>query len=406
MRRYRYHALSASGVPIRGEIEAVSEAAVIAALRSQGHLPIRAKPADERLALLDAFARRALFARPLTTKQVATLIERLSALLAAGIAIERALEIESRSADPRCAAVADQLRDCVRRGMSLSAALTAQGASFSTIAIGMVRAGESGGFLPLALARLSAFLRVDLATRERVRVALAYPRFLLIAALCFLLLVLGHVLPQFRPLFADARIELPLSTRLLFELSGVVEQHLGEIIVATLAIALLLRHYIRGARGRAQLARLVLRIPALRALVVASDAGRYARCLGTLAGARVPLPEAARFAAGIVANEEIRRRLAALAEPLASGKSLNHLLRTNPHLPTSLSDLVLVGEQTGRLPEMLERAAEILEREATMRSERFLSLLVPSITVALGLIVAVLIGSVVSVLVELNALAG
>src|SRR5690606_8654063 len=112
-------------------------------------------------------------------------IERLAALLVAGIAVERALEIESRAADPRCAIVAERLRDRVRRGMTLSAALAAEGTSFPAIASGMARAGETGGFLPLALSRLSAFLRADLATRERVRAALAYPRFLLIAALGF-----------------------------------------------------------------------------------------------------------------------------------------------------------------------------------------------------------------------------
>lgn len=406
MGRYRYHALSATGLPIRGEIEAVSEAAAIANLKAEGHLPIRARPAGKLSALLADLTRKHGAARPLTPKQSAALIERLAALLGAGIAVERTLEIESRTGDPKLAAVAQRLRERVRRGAPLSAGLAAEGASFPPIAAGLTRAGESGGFLALALGRLAAFLRADLATRERVRTALAYPRFLLVAALGFLLLVLGHVLPQFRPMFADARIELPLTTSLLFALSALVEDHLIEIVVAGLAGAIILRRYLRSPRGGSQLARLVLRLPRLRELVIAGDAARYTRCLGTLAGARVPLPEAARFAAGIVANPEIRMSLAALAEPIASGKSLGQLLRSTAHLPAGVSDLVLIGEQAGRLPEMLERAAEMLEREAAERSERFLALLVPAVTVALGLIVAVMIGSVVSVLIELNALAG
>lgn len=406
MARYRYHALSAAGAPIQGEIEAVSEAAVVAALKSQGHLPIRARPAGRLSALIGRLARWRIVERPLAPKQAAGLVERLAALLAAGIAVEQALEIESRVSDRRLAETAGRLRDKVRRGTPLSTALGGEGASFPAIAVGMARAGEGGGFLALALTRLAAFLQADIATRERVRTALAYPRFLLLAALGFLLLVLGHVLPQFRPLFADAKIELPLVTSVLFASSALVEDHLVEIVAGTLVAAFALQRYLRSTAGQARLARQVLRLPLLRDLVVAAEAGRYARCLGTLAGARVPLPEAARFAAGIVGNPEIRRQLQALAAPLASGQSLGRLLRAVQYLPAALSDLVLVGEQTGRLPEMLERAAAMLEREAAQRSERFLALLVPGITLVLGLVVALMIGSVVSVLIELNALAG
>jgi type II secretory pathway component PulF len=219
-------------------------------------------------------------------------------------------------------------------------------------------------------------------------------------------LILGIVLPRFRMLFADSGLTPPLHLELLFTASTLVETHwpvLGAIVAVSVLAAV---YWLRVQGGRERLARLSRGLPLVGPIVVLSDIGRFSRCLGTLLGAAVALPDAAKLAAAVPNNPAIAEDLAPLAQRLREGRDLSSLLRSIAVVPPMVPELVAIGETTGDLAGTLTRAAGLLEQEAEHRSERLLALLVPAITVALGLGVAAMIGSVVGVLIELNALAG
>jgi general secretion pathway protein F len=268
-----------------------------------------------------------------------------------------------------------------------------------------VRAGEASGSLETTLRQLAELLERSRAAREHVKSGLTYPAIVLTTGALSLVVLFGFVIPRFRPLFDDAGARLSTSAQLILATSDFVA-------AAWWAIALLLVAAIAGARwalrtpaGRERWDGWLLALPYLRDLLMKIEFARFSRTFGTLLRNGISPLAALGITIETVANSVLRRALVGVMEDLKEGKGLSKPLEDTGLTPPLAVQLTRVGEETGRLDEMLLKVSEIYDQETQVSIDRLLALLVPGVTVALGLLVAVVMGSIVTAILGVYDLA-
>lgn len=402
--RYRYEAVSAAGELVAGEMEAETQAAVIERLQSQGHVPIRADAAARfSLAKLLSLELRPRKAHRL--RDLALITQQLATLLHAGLSIDRALELAQsvtpRQAERRCLAA---VLEKVRGGSSLADAMAAQ-AVFPKFYIGMVRAGEAGASLDSTLRHLAEFLEKSQAARQKVVSALIYPAIVLITGLGSIGVLFGFVIPRFRPIFEEAGAALPLAAQALLGASDLLQYYWWAMLGVPAVAAAVIARQLRGAEARRRWDRRLLRLPLLGDLITKTEVARLARTLGTLLKNGVAPLAALAITQETLRNIVIADAIAAVSDSLKQGKGIAEPLSHSQVVPVLAIQLIRVGEETARLEEMLLKTAEIFDEEVGRSIERLLALLVPGITILLGIVVAVVIGSILTAVLSVYELA-
>ena len=405
MALFRYTAIDPAGRLASGEMDAASEAEVVAKLRRQGHMPMRTGPAAAA-SRLGGLLSLEIGGRRLRRQEVANLTGELAIMLGAGQDLDRALRflVES-AASPRVAAVLEALRGTVRDGGSLARAMALHPASFSRLYIGLVRAGEAGGTLAATLEHLAALLDRERQLAATITSALIYPALLLAAAIGSITLLLTEVLPQFVPLFAENGAQLPASTRLMIGLGDAVSAYGLYGLAASGLVFLAIRQAVRRPGPRLLLDRLVLRLPVIGRLAREVLAARFSRTLGTLMLNGVPLIAAlgvVRDALGNLAAVDAVDRATLSAK---GGAGLSRPLAESAVFPRRMIYLLRLGEETAQLGAMSLRAAEVHETQARLGVQRLVSLLVPTITVVMGAVIAAIVSSLLLAMLGLNDLA-
>ncbi|MGO8914484.1 MAG: type II secretion system F family protein [Stellaceae bacterium] len=402
--RYRYEAVSAQGELVAGEMEAETQAAVIERLYSQGHVPIRADAASRgalaRLLAWEWKPRARRFANlALVTQQLATLLQ-------AGLSLDRALEL-AQTVTPRQAE-----RDClaavlekVRGGSTLADAMAAEPAAFPKFYIGMVHAGEAGASLDATLRHLAEFLEKSQAARQKVVSALIYPAIVLATGMASIGALFGFVIPRFRPLFEDAGAALPFAARAVLAVTDLLQDYWWALLAAIALAAVIVARQLRGAEQRRRWDRRLLALPLLGDLITKAEVARFARTLGTLLRNGVAPLAGLAITQDTLRNSAIAEAVGAVAESLKQGKGLAEPLSRSKAVPALAIQLIRVGEETARLEEMLLKTAEIFDEEVGRSVERLLAVLVPGITVLLGIVVALVIGSILTAVLSVYELA-
>jgi general secretion pathway protein F len=401
---FRYVAIDKGGQLVRGTTEAADEPAVIAWLRGQGQLPVRAEAGGGgflRDLLATEFGRTGL-----RRQEVADLTRELSIMLEAGQDLDRALRFLTETApNPRAARVTEQLRDAVRNGGSLAAALGQHPSSFSRLYVGLIRAAEAGGTLGATLDRIAVLLERERSLASSIKSALIYPALLVIAAIGSIVLLLTEVLPQFVPLFEQSGAQLPTATRLLIAAGDFVGAYgiyvLGVIILAGVA----LREALRRPGPRLAADRLLLRLPVLGSLAREVLAARFNRTLGTLVVNGVPLVAALGIVRDAVVNLAGVAAVDRATTSAKGGAGLARALGESGIFPVRTVHLLRLGEETGQLGPMALRAAEIHEEKARLGVQRLVSLLVPAITILMGAAIAGIVAALMLAMLSLNDLA-
>jgi general secretion pathway protein F len=394
MPRFTYKSVTPAGEVEKGEIDAPSRDAVIEQLRRQGHLPIRAEEESGGTTRSTGIRDR----RSRTTgKDILLLTRELATLLSAGLPLDRALAtLAGLGGTGALGSMADQVLGRVRSGASLADALEATGSAFPGYYVGMVRAGEAGGTLDQVLFRLADAMELAQATRETVRSALAYPILVLIMAGLSITVLMTAVIPEFRPLFDDAGATLPLSTRIVIGASDAVRDH-GWIMVSAVVLAgVAFRRYIGRPAGRLSWDGALLRTPLVGDLVRKMEAARFCRTLGTLLANGVTLLNALSMVQETVTNRAIAAAVGTIRTHLRRGDGLGGPLRESAVFPQLAAQLIQVGEESGQLDTMLLRVADIYDEETRRTIQRMLALIVPAVTIVLGVVVAFIIGSMLS----------
>ena len=398
---YRYKALNAHGEMLEGQMEAASDADVVTRLQEQGHLPVEAVPA-----VAGAGRSWTQLWRPhaFGGDRLVQFTQQLATLLGAGQPLDRALGILlDLPEDEKARRVIADIRDAVRGGAPLSAALDRQHGLFSRLYINMVRAGDAGGSLHDTLQRLGDYLERSRALKGRVVNALVYPAILLVVVGLALLFLLGYVVPQFAVMYESLDVTLPWFTRGVLWLGAFVRDFWFVLIAVPALAVLWFDRRRRDPAFRARLDAWLLERPLAGPLLARLETARLARTLGTLLKNGVPLLTALGIARNVLGNRALATDVYAAADDVKNGHGLSASLGKGKRFPRLALQMIQVGEESGALDGMLLKTAETFEQETAQVLDRMLAALVPAITLVLAAVVGVVI---IAVLVPLYDLTG
>src|SRR5690349_3360031 len=393
---FRYRAVTSSGEVSTGEFDAASESDIVERLREQGLMPMQIAQASDAFATTSSAAqgpRRRLFqSKRVSRDQVLALTRELATLLRAGLPLDRALEILiSLAPTPPVAALMQGIRDNVRGGKSLSQALDARRDVFSRFYVNIVRAGEAGGALGTVLARLAETMERNKELRDSVRSALIYPTILIFVAVASIMILLIYVVPQFQTTFAQAGKALPIPTQVVIAIGTFLRNWWWAVIPGVaLAIAWFRRRGQIPSVRRARDTR-VLGLPLVGDLIAKVEIARFARTLSTLLANGVTLLTGLGIVKETMGNVVLASGFDGVIAKLREGKGFGRPMAETGLYPRLATQMILVGEESGRLEEMLTRVADVYDREVATAIKRFLAVLEP--VLILGL--AVMVGGIV-----------
>jgi general secretion pathway protein F len=404
MVQFQYRAMTGSGAVVRGMLDAPSQEQVVRQLRMRGLYPLDASEHGTG-GLRGLFSKNLRFGARVSTRGLAMATQELSTLLKAGLELDRALGILVGLSDiGPLKAPFEGVRNRVRDGMSFAEALSADPV-FPKFYVSMVRAGEHGGSLDITLQRLTDYLGRTMAIREQITSALVYPSLLVLTACASVIVILVFVLPEFEPLFADAGKSLPLPTKIVMGAGHAVRDYGWIFLLLVVGGIIALRRALQKPANRLKWDAFVLKWPVLGSLFAAIEVERLMRTFGTLLSNGVPIPTALSLSKDVLSNTVLAAAVKDAAVSLREGERLaQRLARSNVFPPVTL-DLIQIGEESGKLDEMLLRQADLDEVRIKHKIDRALAMLVPVLTIGLGMVVAGLIASLLVAIISVNDLA-
>ena len=384
MPRFTYRAKDHALHVLEGTIEADNEAAVVTQLGREGVFPISITElgaptsSSPGTPLLGRIGPRAL---AYTTHQLAD-------LLGGGLPLLSALTLLARQTEsPSLRRVIEALADAVRDGRSLSEALADHPRVFPPLYRSVVKAGEVGGGLEQALSRLAELGEHEAELRSRVFSASAYPLFVLGLAAAMTAFLMAYVIPRLSLVLLETGQLLPLATRILLGLSGLVTRWWWAMALGAALLGWALRRWHSSARGRAMLDRALIAVPAVGSLVRRVDTARFARSLGTMVGQGVPILQALEVVAENLANATLRQAVSRARDAVRDGSSLAGALSATRQFPMFVSNMVAVGEESGTVDAALLKVAAAYERELDRVLRTLTAILEPVLLVFVGTIV-------------------
>jgi general secretion pathway protein F len=406
MPAYSYEAIDAQGKTQRGLIEADSPRAARSALRARALVPMQVDAVSVQPAQGQGWQRELWVSRAYSAAGLAIFTRQLAGLVSAGLPLERALTVLADEAeDKRQQGVIATLRAEVNAGSSLAKALAQVPREFSDTYRAVIAAGEQGGQLDRVLDSLAADLEDSLALRAKLIGAALYPTIVSAVALAIVIFLLAYVVPQVAEVFAGTRRALPVLTVIMLAVSDAVRQGGLWALLVLIAAALLLRQALQHEATRIAFDAFWLRLPLVGRLSRGYNAARFAATLALLAQAGVPILRALQAAADTLHNRAMRRDAQEALVQVREGAPLASALAAHPRFPTLLPMFARLGEQTGTLPSMLERAARQLGQEVQRRAMQVATVLEPLLIVAMGAIVMLIVLAVLLPIIELNQLA-
>ena len=406
MPSFRWSAINGGGEVVHGVMDAPDRLAVVERLQRQGHTVLRADPADGRRGIAELLQIEIGGTRGLDKTSLVEATRELAIMLMAGQDLDRALRfVVDNTRNARARTILGNVRDKVRSGSSLAAALAGEPRSFSKLYVGLVRAGEAGGTLPATLDRLAGLLERERSLTASLHAALIYPALLVVAAIGSIVLLLDYVLPQFTPIFEQAGAQLPTATRVLMTLGTAVGAATPWLLATVLVAGLVARHLLAQAAYRLPFDRLLLRLPVAGSLIRETLAARLTRTLGSLLDNGVPLIPALGIAKDALGNLAAAAAVETAALRAKGGAGLARPLAAAGVFPPRTIHLLQLGEEAAQLAAMSLKAADIHDEQARLMMQRLVALAVPLITITMGLAVAGIISALLTAMLSLNDLA-
>ena len=411
MARFNYVALDARGQEASGLLEAASSSAAISQLRQSGYFPTSVieeaiissdgretrrraavvagttKPSAKKGIVL--FQRRKVKSKVLMifTRQLATLID-------SGLPLLRSLNVLAKQErDKLMKRTTDKLADSVQSGSTFSDALALHPKIFNDLYVNMVKAGEVGGVLELVLTRLSEFQEKAAKIKNKIISAMVYPIIVMTMALGILCFLMIFIVPRFQVIFQDLLGDKPLPpvTQFVIGFSGFMQNHGLILLGIIVAIGFLYNLIGRTRRGRLAIDNLKLRMPLFGNLNRKTAISRFARTLGTLVTSGVPILQALNITRETAGNAAIALALARVHDSVKEGESIVQPLEASKQFPPMVVSMVDVGEETGKLPEMLLKVAEVYDDEVDNAVAALTSMLEPIMIVFLAVIVGTIV---------------
>lgn len=399
--------LIGTGKPVKGLRDADNPKALRAALRKDGVLLTLAtedkanKEAKKRNINLTAF-----FDRP-STSDVAIMTRQLATLLRAGIPLFESLnalidQVERESLRRALTAVREQ----VREGISFAAALEAHPTIFPPLYINMVRAGESSGTLEVVLERLTSFMEAQARLQGKVVAALAYPALMLLIGTTLVSVLMVAVVPNVKSIFDSMDQALPWYTALLLGVSDFLSEYWWVVLLGMVGGIWAFRRYKRTPNGRLRWDDLLLRAPVFGKLIQMISVARFARTLGTLLGAGVPLLSAMDIVRNVLGNAVLEKVISDAIGSIREGQSISEPLKRSGRFPPIVTHMIAIGEKSGQLEQMLASVSDAYDSSVETRVQLLTSLLEPLMIVMMGGAVGFIAMSILMPLIQMSSFAG
>jgi general secretion pathway protein F len=398
---YVYKAADRRGQTVDGVMEAPDARAVVERLHKEAYYPIKIAPHGERSSWVGSIGTSS---RRIRQRELLALTQQLATLFEAGLPLDRALSILDELADgPRVKAIVTDLLHSVRGGSSFSEALAKHHPRpFSRLYINMVRAGEKGGVLEVSLRRLAEFLEARAAFNEAVISALAYPLVITSVGAAAIVFLMTFVIPRFASIFQDLGQTIPLPTQILLSISAAVQTYWWVGAILALVGVLAWRVWTGNPEGRLAWDRALLRLPLVGGLTMKVETARFARTLGTMLRSGVPVLGAMGVVGDMMSNQAVGAAVSRLADGVKRGGTIAAGMQQHGTFPALAIHMVRVGEETGRLEEMLLKVADAFETDVRSELKRVLGLLEPAIILAMGVLVAFIVVAMLLAIFSIN----
>lgn len=401
MPAYTFEALQADGKSRQGVIEADSARAARALLREQALVPLTVEPVTTGGSVL---TRPLGGARAFNASQLAIWTRQLAGLIGAGLPLERALTaLVDEAEHERQRHLLAALRAEVNAGAPLARAMAQHPRDFSPVYTAVIAAGEQGGHLGLVLERLADDLEERQTLKAKLIGAALYPAIVTVVAIVIVVFLVSYVVPQVASVFAGSKQALPTLTVLMMALSQFVRAWGGWLLLALGLIAVGARLALQNDGLRQKFDAAWLRLPLIGRLARGYNAARFGATLAMLAGAGVPILRALQAAGETLHNRAMRADAEDALVMVREGAPLAAALAQKPRFPGLLAMFARMGEQTGQLPAMLQRASVQLSAEVQRRALQLATVLEPLLIVVMGGVVMLIVLSVLLPIIQMNA---
>ncbi|MCS7064587.1 MAG: type II secretion system F family protein [Methylacidiphilales bacterium] len=397
MPQYSYTAVDARGQQISGVIEAASEADASSQIRQQGYFPTRLIPArtstKEGVGVKKSFS-FFLGGTKVKTKVLTTFTRQLATLIEAGLPLVRGMEAliqQERNRALHQALVS--MKENVESGSTFSEALAQHPKIFSKLFVNMVRAGEVGGVLEVVLKRLAEFQEKAERIRGKILSATVYPVVVLAIAALIVGVLMVFVVPKFQQIFNEilGGKELPWLTQMVINVSHFIQSHVLVLVGGIILVVLIVKYLNSNPKTSAVLDAWRLKLPIVGPIVQKTSIARFTRTLGTLVSSGVPILQALNITKDTVGNHVVAQAIVKVHDSVKEGESVVVPLESSGLFPAMVISMVRVGEETGRLPEMLIKVADVYEEEVDNAVSGLTSLLEPLMIVFLAVVVGIIV---------------
>ncbi|MBI4683145.1 MAG: type II secretion system F family protein [Nitrospirae bacterium] len=403
METYHYEATTREGKIVTGSIEVANENSAVDRLQDMGYFPLKIIREIDRTNFVNRFLLS--MHGGVNDKDVMSFTYQLGVLLDAGFTLDKSLSILSELTEKKkLKEILIELLAQVRSGKSFSEALSKAPNIFPVFYVNMIKAGEAGGFIEDSISKMAAYLENSQGLKEDVRSALIYPLLLCVVGGAAIVLLLTFVVPQFTKIFSDMGEALPLPTVILLTISNSLIYYWWIYLLFCAAVFFSARRYLRSDKGRRAWDRLKFRLPVFGKLYKEAAVSRFARTLGTLLSSGVPILNAFQIVKGTLGSDKISDIISSVRESARKGKGISEPLKNSDIFPPIAVHMITVGEETGRLDEMLIKIADRFDIEVRTTVKRLLSLLEPVLILIMGLVVGFIVVSMLLAIFSINEL--
>jgi type IV pilus assembly protein PilC len=393
---YKYTAIDRNGAQTSGKIEATNDEQARQKLMAKGLMVTTlandagsAKPAAAPAAPSKAGF---TFGSKVSQNDVTIMTRQLATLIVAGLPLLRALElITKQERNPAFKVILANVADSVSQGNNLSEAMQAHPKVFDKLFVNMIRAGEAGGVLDKVLDRLAKFREKAERIQKKVKSALVYPGVVMSVAIIIVYILMVKVVPSFQKLLDGQKTEMPPLTKLVIGISQLLTVYWWATPILVFGIYFLLKQWLSTEKGKELFDRMIFRLPKVGAFVQIVSVSRFARTFGTLMASGVPILQSISITRDTLDNVVIAKSLERVHDRVRDGEPLSVPLEQSGVFPQMVTSMIQVGEETGQLPEMLNRVADIYDEEVDNAVTALTSIIEPVLIVFLAVVVGAIV---------------
>mgnify|MGYP003753471711 FL=1 len=406
MARFKFTALDAKGKEVHGEIDADSQSAAVARIREKQYFPTKveeisggggapaARAAAPKSALQMEIKMPKFLQGGVKSKQLTTFTRQLSTLVNAGLPLMRAMRVLQRQEkNPALKDAVLQMAESIESGSTFAEAMAAHPKIFDRLFVNMVKAGEIGGVLDVVLARLAEFQEKAEKIKGKVKSAMTYPIVVLVMALSILTFLMMFIVPKFADIFADLMggKGMPMLTQFVMNASSVMVHRLPIVVIVIVALVVIIKLLAKTTGGRYALDKFKLNAPVFGTLISKNSISRFTRTLGTLMSSGVPVLQALNIVKETVGNEVISKAVAMIHDAVKEGENMAPPIASSKVFPPMVVSMVEVGEETGALPDMLNKIADSYDDDVDNAVAAMTSIIEPVLIIFLAVVVGTIV---------------